>query len=79
MLSSYKFYVEKEVQQREKSDPFNQGCLPPTLNQMPGYDQAHFRTGRKIFHFQNAPEETDQTTIFNFLGDLKKLKDSLCR
>lgn len=41
--------------------------------------QAHFRTDSKVFHFQNAPEETDQATIFHFLGDLKKLKDSLCR
>lgn len=32
----------------------------------------------KLFHFQNLPEETDQTTVLHFLEDIKKLKDSLC-
>lgn len=36
----------------------------------------HIPADSKLFHFQNPPpEETDQTTVLYFLGDLKKLKD----
>lgn len=79
MLISYKFYVRKRSTAMGEMRSFQSG-LSTTYLELDAWvlHQAHFRTDSKVFHFQNAPEETDQATIFHFLGDLKKLKDSLC-
>lgn len=39
--------------------------------------KAHLKADSWLFHLQNPSEETDQTTVLQFLGDFKKLKDSL--
>lgn len=61
--------------------PFKSGLSTPYLKLDAGHYQAHLRAHSNLFHFQNHPpthQETDQTTVVHFLGDLNKLTDSLC-